>query len=142
MVYFWLILAIGAGIIEMLTPQLVSIWFCIGALLSMGCAALSAEIWLQVVVFIISSVALIFLTRPLYKKYIMPKVTATNSDALIGKIAIVTEDIDNDSAVGLVKVSGQVWSALSQNGINIPKDTKVVIKDIQGVKLVVAPVAE
>lgn len=142
MVYFWLAIAIGAGLLEMLTPQLVSIWFCVGALISLGCAALSAELWLQIVVFVVSSVALVFMTRPIYKKYVMPKVTATNSDALIGKTAVVIEDIDNDSAVGLAKVSGQVWSALSENGTKIPKDTKVTIMDIQGVKLIVLPVEE
>ena len=142
MVYFWLAIAVGAGLLEMLTPQLVSIWFCVGALISLGCAALSAELWLQIVVFIVSSVALVFMTRPIYKKYVMPKVTATNSDALIGKTAVVIEDIDNVSAVGLAKVSGQVWSALSENGTKIPKDTKVTIMDIQGVKLIVLPVEE
>ena len=142
MVYFWLAIAVGAGLLEMLTPQLVSIWFCVGALISLGCAALSAELWLQIVVFVVSSVALVFMTRPIYKKYVMPKVTATNSDALIGKTAVVIEDIDNDSAVGLAKVSGQVWSALSENGTKISKDTKVTIVDIQGVKLIVLPVEE
>lgn len=138
MLYFWLAIAIAAGVLEMLTPQLVSIWFCVGALISLACAALNAEIWVQTIVFIISSVAMVFLTRPIYKKYIMPKITATNSDALIGKTAIVIEDIDNDAAVGLVKISGQVWSALSEDGVNIAKDTKVLVKAISGVKLIVS----
>ena len=138
MVYFWLTLAVAAGVIEFLTPQLVSLWFCIGALLATGSAALNAQLWLQIIVFIVSSVALVFATRPLYKKYLKPNVVATNTDALIGQTAIVTEDIDNDAAVGLVKVSGQVWSAVSQNGENINSGSKVIVKEITGVKLIVA----
>lgn len=139
MTYFWLTLAVIAAVVEIVTPQLVSLWFCIGALIAMASAALGAELWLQITVFVISSVALIFITRPLYKKYIKPSVVATNADALIGQTAIVTEAIDNDAYVGQAKVSGQVWSALSENGKAIPEGTKVVIKSISGVKLIVSP---
>ncbi len=139
MVYFWLALAVMAGVVELATPQLVSLWFCIGALLAMGTAALNADVWVQIVVFVVSSVTLVFVTRPLYKKYIKPSLVPTNTDALIGQTAVVTDTVNNDSAVGLCKVSGQVWSALSESGETIPVGSKVVIKSIQGVKLIVAP---
>ena len=137
MIYFWLALAVIAAVVEFSTPQLVSLWFSIGALLAMGSAALRAEIWLQILVFAVSSVALIIITRPLYKKFIKPNVVATNADALIGQAAVVIEDIDNVAAVGLVKVSGQVWSAVSENGAKIEKGQNVIVKSISGVKLTV-----
>lgn len=139
MTYVWLIIAVAAAVIEILTPQLVSLWFCVAALISMASAALGAQLWLQVSVFVVSSVVLVLITRPLYKKFIKPSVVATNTDALIGQTAIVTRTVDNDSCVGLAKVWGQVWSAVSENGDIIPEGTKVTIKGISGVRLIVDP---
>ncbi len=138
MVYFWLCLAVASAVIELATPQLVSLWFCVGALLSLLCASLNADLWIQITVFVVSSVALVFITRPLYKKHIQPKLVPTNTDALIGQVAIVTQAIDNIEATGLTKVSGQIWSAQSENGCAIAEGEKVIIKAISGVKLIVA----
>ena len=64
---------------------------------------------------------------------------AMNSDAKIGRIGIVTEDIDNIKSIGTVKLDGLEWSAKSANDTLILKDTQVKIVAIEGVKLVVEP---
>ena len=139
MTYVWLVIAIAAAIIELSTPQLVSLWFAVAALIAMASAAFGAQLWIQIAVFVLVSVILVVITRPLYKKFIKPSVVATNTDALLGRVAIVKLDIDNDASVGLVKVSGQEWSALSEDGSLIPAGQKVIIKNIAGVKLIVSP---
>jgi len=63
----------------------------------------------------------------------------TNCDRYIGKIADVIVDIDDTEAVGQVKAEGSVWSAKSETGAFIPAGTKVRVKAIEGVKMVVAP---
>ena len=80
---------------------------------------------------------MIFVTRPLYKRFIKTKLVPTNSDRLIGDTAVVTETIDNLEAKGAVKVQGQVWSARSENGEVIPENTPVTVVRIEGVKLIV-----
>ncbi|MGN1094801.1 MAG: NfeD family protein, partial [Eubacteriales bacterium] len=61
---------------------------------------------------------------------------ATNSDALIGEEAVVTDRISNLENKGLVKIRGQVWSAKSADGDIIEKDNIVSVISIEGVKLI------
>ena len=85
------------------------------------------------------SALLLACRRPLVRKYVTPKVTATNAQALVGQVVLVTESIDNLAAQGAVKVNGVVWTARSASGANIPAGTKVQIDRIEGVKLFVTP---
>ncbi len=137
MLYVWLGLMIAFVIVELATPQLVSIWFALGSLGAMIAASLSASLWLQLIVFVAVSGIMVFVTRPLYKKIIMAKQVPTNTDRLIGQTAVVTEDIDNLDAKGAVKVCGQIWTARSANDEKIPADTRVTVERIEGVKLIV-----
>lgn len=91
---------------------------------------------IQTAVFVISSIALIFLTKPFVKKYIdKDTVVPTNANSLIGKKAKVTKAIDSEP--GLVKVKGEVWTAISENDVRIEEDSEVEVLKIDGVKLVV-----
>ena len=137
MLYAWLGLMIAFVVIELATPQLVSIWFAIGSIGAMISTALSAHLWVQLTVFAVVSVAMVFVTRPLYKRFIKTKQIPTNTDRLIGQTAVVTEDIDNLDAKGAVKVCGQIWTARSADNEKIPCDTHVTVERIEGVKLIV-----
>ena len=58
---------------------------------------------------------------------------------MIGKTAVVTEEIDNLAGKGQVKVLGNVWSARSVNDdMKIPVGQHVVVQKIEGVKLIVS----
>ena len=70
MTVVWLVLMIVLLIVEGLVPGLVSIWFALGALAALLSALAGAPLWLQIVWFLIVSVASLALTRPLAKKYI------------------------------------------------------------------------
>jgi membrane protein implicated in regulation of membrane protease activity len=84
------------------------------------------------------SVVLLFLTRPLAVRLLKKDAVRTNADSLIGKEAVVTEKIDNLRSTGAVQVSGQVWTARSVNSEHIiEKDEIVMIRAIEGVKLIV-----
>ena len=62
----------------------------------------------------------------------------SGAKAMIGKQAIVTEEIDNVHAKGAVQVNGQYWTAKTEMFKDtIPKDTIVDIVDVDGVKLIV-----
>lgn len=137
MIYIWLALVVVFAIFEAATVGLTSIWFAAGALIAMLTAALGAELWLQIVVFVVISTVLLVFVRQISQKFITPRIEATNADALIGKTAIVTEAIDNDAGNGEVKVEGKAWSARSETGRNIATGAKVEVVKIEGVKLIV-----
>ena len=133
----WLALLIVFAVLEASTVSLVSIWFMRGALTALIAALCGAEIWLQVVLFFVVSIALLLCLRPLSKKLLKKKKVATNADSNIGKTAVVTETIDNLRGTGAVKISGVEWSARSVDDSVLEKDAVVRILRIEGVKVCV-----
>lgn len=134
---FWLVLAIAMGVLEACTAQLVSIWFAVGAVGGCVTSLITDKIWIQVVVAVLITLITVIATRPLAKRLNNTQKTHTNSDRNIGKTAIVIADIDNLNSTGQVKVGSTVWSAKSADDSVIEKDKKVLVKAIEGAKLVV-----
>ena len=136
MAYAWIAVFIIFGAIEAVTPQLTTIWFAVGGLLAFFASLLGVPLWGQLLVFTLSSAALIAFTRPMAKR-LLSGATKTNVDAVIGAQAIVTADIDNDQNTGLARVNGQIWSTRSEDGRKIEAGTKVIVTAVAGVKLIV-----
>lgn len=140
MTVVWLVAMIVLLVIEGVVPGLISIWFALGALAALVSALLHAPLWLQIVWFLVVSIAALALTRPLAKKYINAKTQPTNSDMLIGKECVVRESIDNVLGAGAVSVDGKVWTARTENDdIKVPEGSRAVVVRIEGVKLIVKP---
>ena len=96
------------------------------------------NIFLQASVFIVSSTALVFLTKPFVDKFTKKdKKVATNAYSIIGKKGIVTQDINPAHGIGQVKVASEVWSAKTIDGSNIEKGSEIQVTQIDGVKAVV-----
>ena len=139
----WLILLIVFLIVEAACPiHLVSLWFAAGALVAMVAGLLGAELWLQAVLFFVVSGATLGLLAPIVRRYIKPRIVRTNVDAMVGKQGYVTENVDNLLPSGQVKLGGMPWTARSENGEQIPKDTLVEVVRIEGVKAFVKIVEE
>lgn len=138
MVYFWLGVLIVSVIVEVLTAQLVSIWFAAGAFGAFLAAIFGVtELWVQIVIFVALSALTLILTRPLVRKLTKQSIQPTNADMVLGKTGVVTETIDNISAVGEVKVGGAIWTARSVDDLIIEKGERVTVLEISGVKLIV-----
>ncbi len=138
--YVWLALLVLFLLAEAATAAVVSIWFAGGALVALLLALLDAGIGVQAVAFFLVSGVLLALLRPITRKYINPKIQATNVDALIGKQCVVTTPICNLTGQGSVLVSGIPWTARSLDDRDIPAQAIVKVERIEGVKLIVSPV--
>ena len=79
------------------------------------------------------------MTRPLIKKALKVKREETNAGRYVGKVGIVTSEIDNEKGLGQVTVMGSIWSARSDSGAVIPAGHNVLVLRIEGVKLIVVP---
>lgn len=135
----WLVLTVVFLIAEAATVTVISLWFAAGALAAMAVALLGGGIWLQTGVFLAVSAIALTALRPLVRKYLTPKLAATNIDSVIGSVGIVTGAIDNIAAVGQVKLNGMEWSARSSSGEVIPEGTRIRVDRIEGVKVFVSP---
>lgn len=140
MFWIWLTTAIVMAVIEAITPALVTIWFMFGAVSAMLTAAFGANVFVQLVVFIVVSTVLLIVTRPLARKILKQDEKATtNADRIIGETGIITEEVCNIENRGQVMVLGQCWSAKSETGEIIPSGEMVTILNIEGVKALVKP---
>lgn len=135
----WFVLTVILLIAEAATVTVISLWFAAGALAAMVTALLGARLWVQAVVFVLVSAAALTALRPLVRKHLTPKLTATNIDSVIGSVGIVTGTIDNLTATGQVKLNGMEWSARSTSGNTLEVGTKVRVDKIEGVKVFVSP---
>ncbi len=133
----WLVIMVVLLIVEAATAPLVCIWFALGALAALVSALFGAAIWLQVVWFFAVSLLTLWLTRPIALKYLNGRRVATNADRVLGAEGVVSEDIDNIAGTGAVKLDGKEWTARSDTGLNISKGSIVVVRRIEGVKLIV-----
>ena len=138
----WFLLAVVFLLIEGNTVMLVSVWFAAGSLTAMLAALLGAPFWLQLILFLGISAGLLALLRPLVRKSLKPKITATNVDSLIGSQGYITETVDNLAATGQVKLGAMPWTARSTDGTPIETGTLVRVDRVEGVKAFVSPVRE
>lgn len=136
---YWLIAFVVFVGIEVATMALTTIWFAGGAFIAFLLALLGASIKIQLGAFVVSSFLLLFLTRPFATKYINGNTVKTNAESLIGKKARVTVEINDDESTGAAVIDGQEWTARAADGTQVyTVGTMVEIKEIRGVKLIVA----
>ena len=134
----WLVLLVAFLAAEAATVSMVSLWFAVSALVALLVALLGGPGWLQGTLFLVISAVLLALLRPIVRRYISPRITATNVDSVIGSTGLVTAAIDNVSAAGQVKLGAMEWTARSTSGQPIPVGTLVKVDRIEGVKAFVS----
>ncbi len=139
MTLFWLVLFVVLALFELVTVNLVSIWFSLGALITTFVSLVTDNLMIHLAVFTISSILLLLLTKPFVKKMKKREGVPTNLDMVIGKTGFVTEKIEKDG-IGEVKVLGKKWSAYSDK--EVEENSKVKVLSINGVKLKVEEIKE
>lgn len=103
---FWLILAGAFLILEMITVGFLVFWLGIGALFAMLVSFFIDSVFIQTLVFVISSIILILLTKPFVRKFFgKQKTLATNAYSIIGKQGVVLKEIKSNTR--------QSWNCIS-----------------------------
>ncbi|MFI5606627.1 NfeD family protein [Amycolatopsis sp. NPDC051903] len=134
----WLIIGIVLMIAEVISGDFVLIMLGIAALLGAGSEAITGNLFIDVAVFAVSSVALLALARPaLKRRFLAGSHVRTGTDALIGARAVVVSTVDFDA--GQVKIGGEVWSARAVHEAQPPiaPGTSVTVVEISGATAVV-----
>jgi len=136
-IYFWGGVFLLALIIELVDPQLVSIWFCGGALVSFILALVGVHLLIQAGVFILVSAVLLILSFKFFRKSILDKPTIpTNADAMVGQEIVILSDVDKNT-VGDGLYKDVQWKVIVDEDIKLSKDEFAIIKAIKGNRLVV-----
>lgn len=135
---FWIIASGIFFVAEIFTAGFLVFWLGVAALIAMISSFITSNIIIQTAIFVIFSVILLFATRPFVNKFVNTKTIPTNAFSIIGKTALVVQEINPIKETGQIKINGEVWSAISENGQIIPKDSEVKITSISGVKSIVS----
>ena len=134
----WIVAAVILIIIEAITLGLVTIWFVGGAVAAAITTLFTDNIIIQVIVFLVVSIALLILTKPMRTKLKIGK-EKTNVEEVVGRQGFVVEKI-TPTAFGQVKVGGITWTAgaKDENSV-IEVEEKIIVCAVDGVKLIVEP---
>lgn len=133
----WLVIFLVLLLIEIFTLGLTTIWFAGGAIVAFISTLCDANITVQIILFVVVSVILLIVTRPIALKYLTKNTLKTNVEEIIGKNAIISKEILDGNNNGEAKLNGEIWMARSQNGEQIKEGETVEIVAVEGVKLIV-----
>jgi len=139
----WLALLVIMIAVEAMGPALVSIWFAVGALVSLIVSFIpGVPWWVEVIIFVAVSAIALLAIRPISKKYFKRNTVKSNVDSLVGKKGLLQEEISPFSN-GSCKINDVLWTAISVNEKEtIARGSVVEVVAIQGNKLVVKKVEE
>lgn len=143
MFWIWLGVLVFSAIIELVTREIVSIWFTFGAVVPFVLSATGAVGWIwQVVIFIVLSAVMIVCLRAATKKFLLKNANLhTNTDALIGKRYRMITRTDFET-LGSLKVNDVVWSVAEENRQAVEEGEIVEVIKVSGNKLIVKKVSE
>ena len=139
----WLVVALALVGAELATLAFIALYLAVGAV-GAGIASIAgAELPLQVLVFAVVAIASLVLTRkPLMRALGKTPSVVSNAPTVLGKRAVVTVAVDaGPGQRGQVRVGTEYWSARSEDENPIADGTTVEVAGIDGVALVVRPVA-
>ena len=138
----WLIVAVIFAITEVCYNGFFLLWFSIGALVALITSLFLHNFLLESIIFLtVSFILLLTLKKYFIKKLSNKKTFATNTNQLIGSHGTVIKHIgQNNLESGLVKLDGEIWSAISESNYSISEGSLVEVKAIKGVRLIVTSI--
>jgi membrane protein implicated in regulation of membrane protease activity len=141
--WFWVFVAIAFAIAEIVTVALFALFISVGALGAAIASLLGFNLLVQAVVLGVLGVAGIFVARP----YLVDRLhlgrpsLRSGADSMVGQQAVLTDPIKGDGEPGHVKVAGELWPALTEDGTALPATTPVIITALKSTILIVRAVA-
>ena len=136
----WLLIAAVFVVIEIFTSGFAVACFSVGCVFGAILAACDLSLTWQIVAFAIGTFLAFVLIRPVVMKYLDKKTNdshvKTNMDNIIGKTAVVTERIE-EGGYGRVKIDGDDWKAMTDNGMAAEVGEKVQIVSYESIILTV-----
>ena len=135
----WLVIALALVIIEIITVGFAALCLAIGAVGAAVASCFTDSLVWQITVFAVFTLISFIYVRPFMLKFLSRKKDSPKSgvEALIGRTAIVEEDIVAETNSGRVAIDGDRWKAVSEDGNNIMKGEKVVVLKVDSIILTV-----
>ena len=132
----WFVIIVATIIIEILTVDLTTIWFTVGAIISLILAAFNVPVIIQIIVFLVVSIVLIATVGKWTRRFFNKKTTPTNISEAIGQEIVILKDAD-EFHYGEGKYRGLFWTIAVEHGESVKVGDVAVVEKVDGNKLVV-----
>lgn len=143
MIFLWIVIALVLLVAEYHTQAFIAAFVAMGVLAAAICALVGLPLFIQVIAAVaVGGGSLAFLRRWAMnhvRRRSGPPLKLTGTQAMVGKEGLVIEAVGDESHPGHVRLGGERWLAISATGDPVPVDDKVLILDVRGTMLVVAP---
>jgi membrane protein implicated in regulation of membrane protease activity len=140
--WFWVIVAIVFAIAEVMTVALFAAFIAVGALGAAVVSLLGFNLLVQAIVLGIIGVVGILVARPylVERLHIGRPALRSGADSMVGQQTLLIEPIGGLEQPGHVKIAGEMWPALTEDGSPLPATTPVVVTALRSTVLIVRPV--
>lgn len=136
MMWIWAAVFVLTLVLEIISVELISLWFSIGALAAFILALCGVSTKIQIIVFLVVSVVLTLSLRWVFMKLLKNAKSKTNLDEVVGKNYLLVKSVSSDET-GEIKVNDVIWRVVSKNGESIEKGERVKVVEVSGNKFVV-----
>ena len=141
--HYWIVAAIIFFLLEIIIPSFLMASIGIGCILAFFGAVFHVPLSIQLILFIIGTLAGIMSIKPLMKKYAYTKMAVkTNASGLIGRIGKVKEEINEAENTGCIAIDGDLWKSVPINNEIIAVGEKVRVVSLDSIILTVEPLEE
>lgn len=141
--WFWVFVAIAFAIAEIMTVALFALFVAVGAVGAAIVSLLGFNLLVQAIVLGVLGVAGIFIARPymVERLHLGRPSLRSGADSMVGQKAVLTEPIKGDGEPGHVKIAGESWPALTEDGSALPATTPVIVTALRSTILIVRAVS-
>ncbi len=139
--WFWVVVAIAFAVVEIMTVAFFAVFITIGALGAAVASLLGFGLLVQAIVLGVLGVAGIMIARPFLvdRLHMGRPALRSGADSMVGQQAILLEPIVGVGQPGHVKIAGELWPALTDDGSPVPANTLVVVTALRSTTLIVRP---
>ena len=137
--WFWVIVAVAFAVVEVMTVAFFAVFITIGALGAAIVSLLGFNLLVQAIVLGLLGVAGILVARPYLvdRLHIGRPALRSGADSMVGQEAVLLEPILGVGQPGHLKLAGELWPALTDDGSAVPVNTLVVVTALRSTTLIV-----
>lgn len=126
--WLWMIVALVLGIVELMSTTFVLMWIAIAGVVTAVLSVFEPIMWIQVSAFAVVSAVLLAVTRPVVQRWKGKQTVPSPSERMVGKTGIVIT-VPADEQLGTVRVAGELWSATSDEELQVGSHVTVTKAD-------------
>src|SRR5205823_2869598 len=131
--WFWVIVAVAFAIAEVMTVAFFAAFIALGALGAAIASLLGFNLLVQAIVLGVIGVAGILVAR----MHVGRPALRSGAESMVGHRTVLIEAIPGNGQPGHVKIAGELWPALTDDGSALPATTPVVVTALRSTVLIV-----